>query len=121
MRFLCLVHFDPSKMESMSVAGQQDIDRRSIAYDRELERRGNDVLSQAVQGGDSAVLVRVRQGRVSTADGPYIEIKEQMAGFILIDARDLNEAIGVAAGVPLAELGTIEVRPEFVIPTPPAP
>ena len=121
MRFLCLVHFEPSKMQTMPLAGQQDIDRRSMAYDRELERRGNYVVSQAVQGGDSAVLVRVRQGKVSTTDGPYIETKEQMAGFVLIDARDLNEAIEIAAGIPLAELGTIEVRPEYVIPAPPAP
>ena len=119
MRYLCLVHFEPSIMETMPLPGQQDIDRRSLAYDLELERRGNYVVSQAVQGGDSAVLVRVRQGKVSTTDGPYIETKEQMAGFILIEARDLNEAIEIAAGIPLAELGTIEVRPEYVIPTPP--
>jgi hypothetical protein len=119
MRFLCLVHFEPSTMETMSLTAQQDIDRRSMAYDRELEERGHYVTSQAVQGGDSAVLVRVRSGKVSTTDGPYIETKEQMAGFVLIEARDLTEAVQIAAGIPLAELGTIEVRPEYLIPTPP--
>jgi hypothetical protein len=106
-------------METMSLAGQQDIDRRSMAYDRDLEQRGHYIVSQAVQHGDSAVLVRVREGKLSTTDGPSIETKEQMAGFILIDARDLNQAIEIAAGIPLAELGTIEVRPEFIVPMPP--
>jgi hypothetical protein len=56
---------------------------------------------------------------MSTTDGPYMETKEQMAGFILIDARDMNDAVRLAAGIPLAEIGTIEVRPIFEIPTPP--
>ena len=68
-------------------------------------------------GRDSAVLVRVRDGQVSATDGPYMETKEAMAGFILIEARDMNEAVRLAAGIPLAEIGTIEVRPIFEIPT----
>jgi hypothetical protein len=56
---------------------------------------------------------------MSTTDGPYIETKEQMAGFILIEARDMNEAVRLAGGTPLAEIGTIEVRPIFEIPAPP--
>ena len=119
MRYMCLVHFDPSIVTDASPAERQEIDRRSLAYDDELRRSGHYVISQAIQGGDSAVLVRVRGGKMSTTDGPYIETKEQMAGFILIEARDMNEAVRLAAGIPLAELGTIEIRPIYIIPVPP--
>ncbi|MBI4923110.1 MAG: YciI family protein [Devosia nanyangense] len=119
MRYVCLVHFDLAIMQSATPREQQDLDRRSLAYNDELEQQGHYVMSQAIQDGNSAVLVRVRDGKLSTTDGPYIETKEQMAGFVLIEARDMNEAIRLAAGIPLAEIGTIEVRPVYEIPTPP--
>ena len=119
MRYLCLVHFDMSTMTNAPLAEQQDLDRRSLAYDKELKRTGHYVASQAIQGPDSAVLVRVRNGKMSTTDGPYIETKEAMAGFVLIEARDMNEAVRLAGGIPIAGIGTIEVRPVFDIPTPP--
>jgi hypothetical protein len=65
------------------------------------------------------VLVRVRDGTMSATDGPYMETKEQMAGFVLIEARDRDEAIAIVALDPLAEIGTIEVRPIYEIPIPP--
>ena len=120
MRYMCLVHFEPSTMINAPLAEQQDLDRRSLAYDEELRRTGHYVSSQAIQGPESAVLVRVRNGKMSTTDGPYVETKEAMAGFVLIEARDMNEAVRLAAGIPLAELGTIEVRPIYQIPAPPA-
>ena len=119
MRYMCLVHFEHATLDNLPPAERQDIDRRSLAYDRELEARGHYIMSQAIEGGDHAVLVRSRNGKVSSTDGPFIETKEQMAGFILIEARDLNEAVQLAAGIPLAEIGTIEVRPIYIIPTPP--
>jgi len=119
MRYMCLVHFDTNIMKSASRSEQQDLDRRSLAYDETLKAGGHYLASQAIQEGDSAVLVRVREGKMSTTDGPYMETKEQMAGFILIEARDMNEAVRLAAGIPIAELGTIEVRPIYEIPTPP--
>ena len=119
MRYMCLVHFDTAIMKRASKADQLDLDRRSLAYDEQLKAEGHHVASQAIQEGDSAVLVRVRNGQMSTTDGPYIETKEQMAGFILIEARDMNEAVRLAGGIPIAEIGTIEVRPIFEIPTPP--
>jgi hypothetical protein len=117
---MCLVHFEPSTMINASPAARQDLDRRSLAYDDELRRTGHYLASQAIQAPESAVLVRVRDGKMSATDGPYIETKEAMAGFILIEARDMNEAVRLAAGIPLAEIGTIEVRPIFEIPIPPA-
>jgi hypothetical protein len=118
MRYICLVHFEPSVLDSMPPAQRKIFDRRSADYDKELEAKGHYVIAEAIQGGDSAVLVRVRDGKTATTDGPYIETKEQMAGFILIEARDMNEALRLAAGIPLAELGTIEVRPIYEFPVP---
>jgi hypothetical protein len=119
MRYICLVHADPERSGGLTLEQRQDLDRRSLAYDQELQEKGHYVTSEAIQGGESAVLVHVRQGKVSSTDGPYMETKEQMAGFILIEARDMNEAVRLAAGIPMAEMGTIEVRPIYDIPTPP--
>jgi hypothetical protein len=110
MRYICLVHAAPEAFASLDAAGQKQLDRDSMAYDKSLEANGNLVVAEALQPPESAVLVRVRNGEVSTTDGPFIETKEQIAGFILIEARDLNDAIRIASGIPLARLGTIEVR-----------
>ncbi|MEO8756986.1 MAG: YciI family protein [Devosia sp.] len=120
MRYICLVHFEASKLTDAPLDYRQDIDRRSLAHDEELKRQGHYIVSQAIQQPDTAVLVRVRNGKMSTTDGPYIETKEAMAGFILVEARDMNEAIRIAGDIPLAEIGTIEVRPIYEIPLPPA-
>ncbi len=119
MRYMCLVHFDTDDFSKQPQAVRQELDRRSLGYDEELKAGGHYIASEAIEGGDSAVLVRVRKGEMSATDGPYVETKEQMAGFILIEARDMNEAVRLAAGIPIAEIGTIEVRPVFLIPTPP--
>lgn len=117
MRYLCLVHFDGDEVfGKLDDAGKVQLDIDSIGYDRELEASGNLVHAQALQSADTAVLVRVRDGKVSTTDGPFIETKEQLAGFILIEARDLNDAIRIASGIPLARHGTIEVRAIYDIP-----
>jgi hypothetical protein len=118
---MCLVHFEPAILEQASLPERQDLDRRSLAYDEKLREGGHYLASQALQGGDSAVLVRVRDGQMSATDGPFIETKEQLAGFILIEARDMNEAVRLAAGIPIAGIGTIEVRPIYEIVVPPAP
>lgn len=119
MRYICLVHADPARFEAQTAEQKADLDRRSLAYDRELTDKGHYVISEAIQDGSTAVLVRSRQGRVSNTDGPYMETKEQMAGFILIEARDMNEAVRLASAIPMAEMGTIEVRPIYDIPIPP--
>jgi hypothetical protein len=118
MRYVCLVHFDPSVMSGPGF-DKPALDRRSKAYDETLRAGGNFRGWQAVAGDDSAVIVRVRDGRMSATDGPYIEAKEQMAGFVILEARDLNEAVRLAAGLPLAEIGTVEVRPAIESSTPP--
>lgn len=119
MRYACLVHFQGSVLEALTERQHQDLDRESIGYDEELKSSGHLVAAQALQSPATAALVRVRNGRISTTDGPFAETKEQLGGFVLIEARDLNEAIRLAAGIPLAKLGTIEVRPVYDIPAPP--
>ena len=119
MRYMCLVHFDTDGFVKQPLEVRQDLDRRSLGYDAELKAAGHYIASEAIEGGDSAVLVRVRNGEMSATDGPYMETKEQMAGFILLEARDMNEAVRLAAGIPIAQIGTIEVRPVFLIPPPP--
>jgi hypothetical protein len=120
MRYMCLVHFDPAVMRRPGF-DKPGLDRRSKAYDEELRAGGHFLGWQAIAGGDAGIVVRVRDGRMSATDGPYMEAKEQMAGFVLLEARDLNEAVRLAAGLPLAEIGTIEVRPALESSTPPLP
>lgn len=115
MRYLLLVHIDESLMKQMTPEEDRANTVACIEYDKELDRRGIYVTSSALQGPDSATIVSVRNGKASMTDGPYVETKEHLGGFILIEARDLNEAIKVAQDCPMAKFGSIEVRPELVI------
>ncbi len=121
MRYLCLVHMGPDTFEGVTEADGRKLDRDSLNYDKELEAGGHFIAAEALQGPESAVIVKVRDGEMSATDGPYSETKEYLGGFILIEARDMNEAIRLAAGIPLARLGTIEVRPVYAIPDPDRP
>ncbi len=116
MKYVCLVHFTSEALGGLDKAQGADLDIRSLRYDEDLAARGHLIAAEALQSPESAVLVKVRDGRISTTDGPFAETKEQLGGFILIEARDLNEAIQIAAGIPLAQLGTIEVRPIYTVP-----
>jgi hypothetical protein len=118
MKYVCLVHFAPAALDSLDERGKAELDANSLAYDEELKAAGRLIAAEALESADEAVLVKVRDGKVSTTDGPFAETKEQLGGFILIEARDLNEAVRIASGIPLAKLGTIEVRPIYRIPTP---
>jgi hypothetical protein len=80
-------------------------------FDAGVRASGHCVASEALESVAAATTVRVRNGKVSVTDGPFAETKEQLAGFYLIDARDLNEAISLAAKIPPAKVGSIEVRP----------
>jgi hypothetical protein len=116
MKYLCQVWFEPSKVEGMPSAEKKALDRDALAYDEDLAESGHMIVAQALQPPASAATVRVRHGEMSVTDGPYAETKEQLGGFILIEATDLNDAIRVAAGIPLARIGSIEVRPIYEIP-----
>jgi hypothetical protein len=111
MQYLCLVHVDGAMMAALTPAADKELTRRSIAYDEELMASGHYVASNALQGPETATIVRVRDGEVSMTDGPYVETKEHLGGFILIEATDMDEAIEIAANIPVGQYGSIEVRP----------
>jgi len=111
MRFACLIWLDGKELAALPRADGEALDRACLAYDEDLERTEQLVLAQALQAPDQGVTVRVRNGKISTTDGPFAETKEQIGGLVLVEARDLHEAIQVAARSPLARLGSIEVRP----------
>jgi hypothetical protein len=115
MRFLCAVYLEPKTMERLSPAEGTKLDRDSIAYDEELRRNGHYIASDALQHVTAARTLRVRKGKLSVMDGPFAETKEQLGGFILIEARDLDEAVELASKIPMAKHGSIEVRPTMQI------
>ena len=117
MQYLCLVYFEPDIFERMSDQEKKTLDRDSLAYDRQLKASGHYLHSNALESVDKAMTVRVRNEKMSSTDGPFAETKEHLGGFILIEAGDMEEAKQIAAGIPLARLGSIEVRPIYDIPT----
>ena len=111
MRYVCLVYIDPEKFAALDPQTRAEIDRDSGGYDVELDARGHLIAADALQSTREAITVSVRDGKVTTTDGPFMETKEVLGGFILIEARDLNEAVSIGAGIPMARVGRIEVRP----------
>ncbi|MFZ2061175.1 MAG: YciI family protein [Candidatus Binatus sp.] len=111
MRYLCAVYLEPKSMEKLSPAEGATLDRDSIAYDDELRRSGHYIVSDALQRATTAKTLRVRNGKLSVTDGPFAETKEQLGGFILVEASNMDEAVELASKIPMAKYGTIEVRP----------
>jgi len=110
MKYLCLVFIDENKLAALSASESQSLDDESLAYDDTLRHSGHLIAAQALQQSRSAATVRVKGGKVLVTDGPFAETKEQVGGFILLEARDLNEAIQLASKIPVARLAAIEVR-----------
>jgi len=108
MKYLCLVYSDEAKLHALPESPK---DSECMAYSQSLAQNGRMIAGHALAPVATATTVRVRNGVVSVTDGPFAETKEQLAGFYLIEARDLNEAIQVAAKIPPARVGSIEVRP----------
>lgn len=104
MKYACLVYADEQKLGEVT-------DNECLAFSDELRETNQRLGGQALHSVETATTVRVRGGDVSITDGPFAETKEQLAGFYLIDARDLNEAIRIASRIPPARIGSIEVRP----------
>jgi hypothetical protein len=111
VKYLCLVYVEKQKLDALSTSEMDTLVRESLAYDEELRNNGHYICSEALQPVQTASTVRTRNGKFFATDGPFAETKEQLGGFILIDARDLNEAIQVASKIPPGRLGCIEVRP----------
>ena len=108
MKYLCLVYSEEDKLHNLPESPK---DAECLAYDEHVKADGHWIAGEALQPVRTATTVRVRNGKTSVTDGPFAETKEQLAGFWLIEARDLDDAIQVAAGIPAARVGSIEVRP----------
>ena len=104
MKYLCLVYLSPEHWSSAP-------DEACFACSQEMTASGHFITGTPLHPVHTATTVRVRNGRATVTDGPFAETKEQLAGFYLIDARDLNDAIQAAAKIPPARTGSVEVRP----------
>jgi hypothetical protein len=111
MKYLCLIYDDEKTFETMPQAESDAIMGEYFAFTEAIRTSGQYLGGEALQPVQTATTVRVRNGKVSATDGPFAETKEQLGGFYLIEARDLNDAIQVAARIPSARLGCVEVRP----------
>ncbi len=111
MKYLCLVYHDEKQLDALSASAYNALVGDTLAYDEELRQSGHFVTANVLEYVQTATTVRVRSGKVSITDGPFAETREQLGGFVMIEARDLNGAIRVASQMPPARLGSIEVRP----------
>jgi hypothetical protein len=112
MRFLCLVVVDEKKLAALSTKESQELDDMSLDYDEKLRQSGKFLAAAALEPVRASKIVHVKDGKALVTDGPFIETKEQVGGFILIDAIDLDEAVHVVSEIPAGQrLGCIEVRP----------
>jgi hypothetical protein len=118
MKYLCLIYDDEKTMSGMPKNEWDAILGEYHAFSESVRKSGHYLGGEALQPVNTATTVRIRNGKVSTTDGPFAETKEQLGGYYLIEARDLNDAIQVASRIPSARLGSIEVRPIMDFSTP---
>jgi hypothetical protein len=111
MRYLCLIYEDETLYERMPKDELDKIFGEYFAFSEDIRRTGHHLGGEPLQPSSTATTVRVRNGKISTTDGPFAETKEQLGGFYMIEAKDLNEAIQLAARIPGARYGSVEVRP----------
>lgn len=116
MQYVCLVYGEERLLHGLTAEQGRKLDADSLAYDRALEQQGKLIIAQALQPVRTSKTVRRRKGKQLVIDGPFAETKEQLLGFVMVEAADLDEALEIAGGIPLAELGTVEVRAVYDIP-----
>ena len=114
MKYLCLIYQDESLAQKLPKAEFEKLHGEYAAFADEIKKSGRLIGNHGLQPTRTATTVRVRNGEVMTTDGPFAETKEQLGGYFLIEAKDLNEAIQVAAKIPSARFGSIEIRPVWV-------
>jgi hypothetical protein len=120
MKYLCLIYENEKSWEQMPKDQADAVMGEYFAFSDNIRKSGQYVAGDALHPTQTATTVRVRNGKTLTTDGPFAETKEQLGGYYLIDAKDLNEAIQVAARIPSARWGSIEVRPVVDFSQPPA-
>lgn len=111
MKFMCLMYADPKTLESLPEKARQRLAADSLIYAGVLARRGICLASEALQCTATATTLRIRGGKLEISDGPFAETAEHLIGFFLLTADGLHEALHLAANIPAATLGSIEVRP----------
>jgi hypothetical protein len=111
MKYILLCCHDEKTVDSMSKSEHDAVMEETMAYCEALRKSGHLLAVEALEPIQAAMSVRVRSGKLTVTDGPFAETKEQLGGFFLISARDLNEAIQVASRFPSVRFGTMEVRP----------
>ena len=111
MKYLCLIYGDETLRQHTTPEQQENIHQQYMTYTQGIAASGHLVGGEALVDSNQARTITTRNGGQSTTDGPYAETKEQLGGYYLVDARDLNEAIQLAARIPGAQFGSIEVRP----------
>ena len=111
MKYLCLIYDEEKTLAAMSEAEMNALMGEFFTFTESIRKSGHYLGGEALQPIRTATSVRVRNGKMSTTDGPFAETKEQLGGYYLINAKDLNEALQIASRIPSARLGTIEVRP----------
>ena len=111
MKYLCLIYDDENSFAALSKAQIDGIMAEYRAFTDTIKRSGHYLAGSQLAPVRSASTVRVRNGRMSATDGPFAETKEQLGGYYLIQAADLNEAMQIASRIPSARIGSVEVRP----------
>jgi len=111
MKYLCLIYDNQSAAAGMTREQGEALMGEYFAFTEAIKKSGHYVGGNALKPVSTATTVRLRQGKLSTTDGPFAETKEQLGGYYLIEAKDLNDAIQVAGKIPAAKTGSVEVRP----------
>lgn len=117
MRYLCLIYEDQTEANALTPSAYEALVAETRAYVEEIRQSGHFIASAALQDLHTATSIRFGHGAPTITDGPFIDSRTQLGGFILIEARDLNEAIRLASQMPAARMGGVEVRPVLDVPT----
>jgi hypothetical protein len=111
MKFMFMIYHDENVLDAIPEQEMQTLVDSAIEYAEELERNGHYIASDALQRIQTARTIRIQAGKVSTTAGPFAETKEQLGGFFVIEAKDMDEACTIAARFPPARVAVVEVRP----------
>jgi len=117
MKYLLLIYEREGSLDGLSEAEQGKIFQEYMDYTNRIRKDGHYIAGEALQPVSTATTVRVKSGKTLTTDGPFAETREQLGGFYMVEAKDLDQAIKLATGIPAVRTGSIEVRP--IMPTPP--
>lgn len=116
MRYICLIYENEAQFANMSQSEKEAIYRDYYNFQDGIKKSGHYVAGDPLEPTHTATTVRVRHGKAQTTDGPFAETREQLGGYYIVDAKDLDEAVAIAGRIPGARFGSIEVRPIMVVP-----